>query len=119
MSDASPSMIRVAETDGVSVVTLLESKILGEEEIQQFGEQLFDLVEKDQRRQLIIDFQKVESLPSGALGKLYKLKKKLGNLQGTLKLCCIRPELLEVFRITRLYTVFDIYPDASSAMASF
>ena len=119
MHNAPHSMLRVAEIDGITLVTLLEHRMLGEEEIQELGDQLFGLVDKDQRRKLVLDFERVESLPSAALGKLFKLKKKLANLHGTLKLCSICPELLEVFKITRLDTVFDIYPDASSASASF
>jgi anti-sigma B factor antagonist len=119
MSDASRSLLQVAETEGVTVVTFLASKMLDEEEIQELGDQLFELVEKEQRRRLILDFHNVEALPSGALAKLFKLKKKLTSLHGTLKLCSIRPELFEVFRITRLDTVFEIYPDTQSAASSF
>jgi anti-sigma B factor antagonist len=36
-----------------------------------------------------------------------------------MKLCSIQPELLEVFRITRLDTVFEIYKDARSALERF
>ena len=54
-----------------------------------------------------------------ALGKLINLKKKVAAVKGKLKLCCIHPDLLEVFRITRLDQVFEIYPEEQSALDKF
>jgi len=39
--------------------------------------------------------------------------------KGRLKLAGIHPEVMEVFRITKLDTVFDIYKDAPSAIETF
>ena len=56
---------------------------------------------------------------SAALGKLINLKKKVSAVKGKLKLCCIHPDLLEVFRITRLDQVFEIYPEEQTALDKF
>ena len=53
----------------------------------------------------------MQYLSSAALGKPINLKKKVGAVKGKLKLCCIHPDLLEVFKITRLDQVFEIYPE--------
>ena len=54
-----------------------------------------------------------------ALGKLINLKKKVGAVKGKLKLCCIHPDLLEVFRITRLDQVFEIHSEEQAALDKF
>ena len=51
--------------------------------------------------------------------KTTNLKKKVGAVKGKLKLCCIHPDLLEVFRITRLDQVFEIYAEEQAALDKF
>ena len=80
-----------------------------EEQIQEVGEQLYSLVEDEGHKSLLLNFGNVQYLSSAALGKLINLKKKVSAVKGKLKLCCIHPDLLEVFRITRLDQVFEIY----------
>ena len=76
--------------------------------IQEVGEQLYSLVETEGHKQILLNFGNVQYLSSAALGKLIQMKKKVGVAKGKLMLCCIHPDLLEVFRITRLDQVFEI-----------
>jgi anti-sigma B factor antagonist len=48
-----------------------------------------------------------------------KIVTEEGAVKGKLKLCCIHPDLLEVFRITRLDQVFEIYSDEQAALDKF
>ncbi len=110
--------LRLETIDGVTVVSFVHSKIVTEENIQEVGDQLYSLVEEG-HKQLLLNFGNVQYLSSAALGKLINLKKKVGVVKGKLKLCCIHPDLLEVFRITRLDQVFEIYPEEQSALDKF
>ncbi len=101
----------------VQVVKLLDSKIVSDEAIDELAAQLYALVETEGHRHLLLDFGNVEYLSSAALSRLIQLKKKLNAVSGKLKLCCIEADLLEVFRITRLDTVFEIHKDQESALA--
>ena len=103
----------------VSVVRFLDRKILDEANIQELGQELFDLVEREKRAKILLNFQNVEFLSSAALGKLITLDRKRIAHNGLLKLSNIRPEIYEVFAITKLNKVFDIYPDESDALAAF
>lgn len=58
--------------------------------------------------QLVLDLCNVEYLSSTELGSLINLKKKVRGLKGRLRIENLRPELLEIFQITRLDQVFDI-----------
>ncbi len=53
------------------------------------------------------------------LGKLITLDKKVKANSGKMKLCCIRPEIFEVFKITKLDRLFDIKKDEAEALATF
>jgi anti-sigma B factor antagonist len=119
MSSANRRHLRIENIDGVTVVSFVDTKIVTEENIQEVGDQLYSLVEDDGYKQLLLNFGNVQYLSSAALGKLINLKKKVGAVKGKLKLCCIHPDLLEVFRITRLDQVFEIYPEEQTAIDKF
>jgi anti-sigma B factor antagonist len=59
---------------------------------------------------LAIDLGEVQYLASPVLVALINLKKRLGAGGGRLGLQHVHPDLLEVFRITRLDRVFDLEP---------
>ena len=110
--------IDVADVGEVSVVQFKDRKILDESNIQEMGRELFELVDQ-KRTKILLNFMNVEFLSSAALGKLITLDKKLKAAKGQLKLSSIRPEIYEVFAITRLNKLFDIHDDEADALATF
>ncbi len=119
MAQASRSHLSTENIDGVTVVQFVDTKIVTEENIQEVGDQLYQLVDVEGKRQILLNFGNVQYLSSAALGKLINLKKKVGAAKGKLKLCCIHPDLLEVFKITRLDQVFEISADEQGALSKF
>ena len=111
--------LEVSEVGGVTVIRFVDRKILDEANIQELGKELFALVEEDNRKSLLLNFSNVEFLSSAALGKLITLDKKVKAHGGKLKLCNIRPEIYEVFAITKLNKLFDIQDTEEKAIASF
>jgi anti-sigma B factor antagonist len=111
--------IDVTKSGDVSVVKFRDRKILDEVAIQELGSELFALVEVDNRKTILLDFEGVEFLSSAALGKLITFDRKVKTSKGRLKMCGIAPGILEVFQVTKLNKVFDIRPDAGEALAAF
>jgi anti-sigma B factor antagonist len=111
--------IAVSKTGDVTVVTFADKKILDEASIQELGVELFALVEHDNRKSILLTFSNVEFLSSAALGKLITLDRKVKTAKGKLKMSNIRPEIFEVFQITKLNKVFDIHGDEAAALAAF
>lgn len=111
--------LETLEVGDVTVVRFVDRKILDESNIQQLGNELFRLVEEDKKKKLLLNFANVEFLSSGALGKLITLDKKVKANAGVLKLSNIRPEIYDVFAITRLNKLFDIKADEAAALAAF
>jgi anti-sigma B factor antagonist len=103
----------------VTVVKFIDKKILDEASIQELGLELFSLVEHDNRKAILLDFSNVEFLSSAALGKLITLDRKVKSHKGRLKMCNIRPEIYEVFQITKLNKVFDIRKDQAEGLSAF
>ena len=109
----------IEEVDGVTIAKFIDKKILDENNIQMIGNQLFGLVDDDGRKKIVLDFSNVEYLSSAALGKLITMNKKVGEAGGNLRLCSIRDDIFEVFKITRLNKVFDIRGTQQDALAGF
>ena len=112
-----PKRIKLSDSGGVSVVTFADSKIIDEDEIQELGQELYDLVEREGHRRFILNFSHVEFLSSAALGKLISFEKKVSTHDGELILTNIRPEIYEVFAITKLTKLFTIKDDEADALA--
>ncbi len=111
--------LQLTPVGDVTVVRFVDRKILDEANIQELGQELFHLVEDEKCQNLLLNFSSVEFLSSAALGKLITLDKKVKSHGGKLKLSNIRPEIYEVFAITKLNKLFDIKDDEADALASF
>jgi anti-sigma B factor antagonist len=111
--------ITVTDKDGVSVVRFVSEKIVDELEIQELGDELTSLVENDKRAALLLNFDGVRFLSSAALGKLIKLDQLVKQHESKLKFSNIRSDVYEVFKITKLDTVFDIRETESDALGGF
>jgi anti-sigma B factor antagonist len=111
--------LQVSEVGDVTVVHFVDRKILDEVNIQELGQELFDLVERENRLKILLNFSAVEFLSSAALGKLITLDKKVKANNGQLKLSNVRPEIYEVFAITKLNKLFDMKDDEADALEAF
>ncbi|MFM1832343.1 MAG: hypothetical protein RLZZ461_659 [Planctomycetota bacterium] len=111
--------LKITEQDGISRVDFIERNILDEANIQQIGAAIGAVVEASARPRILICFENVEHLSSAALGALITVNTKVKARDGQLRLSDIRPQILEVFRITRLDRLFEIHGTADEAMATF
>ena len=109
----------INEVGDVTVVRFRDRKIVEDINIQELGAEMFQLIEEEKREKLLLNFSTVDFLSSAALGKLITLDKKVKAHGGKLKLTNIRPEIYEVFAITRLNRLFDIKDDEADALAAF
>ena len=119
MSTGATKRLDIEEVGDATIAKFLDKKILDESNIQIIGNHMFKLVEEDGRKDIILDFSNVEYLSSAALGKLITMEKKVKAARGRLRLCSIRPEIYEVFAITKLNKLFQIYEDQEQALQSF
>ena len=116
---ATQRRIDIDDIGDVTVARFVDKKILDETNIQIIGNQMFGLVDEDGRKKVVLDFSNVEYLSSAALGKLITMDKKVKAAKGKLRLCSIRPEIYEVFEITRLNKIFDIRTNQEQALEGF
>jgi anti-sigma B factor antagonist len=107
--------ISVEYADNATIVTFTDEKILEEKDIQAIQDSIMSVVEQADGIILILNFCNVRFLSSAALGLLIRVSKKIYEHDGRLGLCSINPKIYEVFKITRLNKIFDIYEDVETA----
>ena len=109
--------IEISESASVSVIRFKDQKIIDPQAIQELGQELFDLIERDERKKLVLNFSNVEFLSSAALGKLITFEKKSKKQGAELILTNISPEIFQVFAITNLDKLFQIKDSEADALA--
>jgi anti-sigma B factor antagonist len=103
----------------VTVVSFGGTTLLDGPTIETLSRRLFEMVDQQAVRKLLLDFTPVKFLSSTMLGVLVKLQKKSQAIKGRVAICGLRPDLHKVFKITRLENLFDFYPAEEEAMVSF
>ena len=85
--------------------------------LEEIGQELYRLVDEEDKRRLILDFEKVQYLSSQAIGIVLTLNKKLAALKNSkFVLCGVGPKLLELLKITRLDRILTVKPTQKEAV---
>jgi anti-sigma B factor antagonist len=108
-------LLEVQTIDNVAHVSIMQGRILDDQIIQQFGDQLNSLVDQAGHERILLNFQKVEYLSSAALGKLVVLRKKIEAVKGKLALSNIDDSIFEAFKITGFDRIFKIFAEEQEA----
>lgn len=108
------SALKSEQKEDILVVYFTDAKIVDEARIQQIGKELMEKGEeaaKTKSKNMLLNFQGVQFMSSGMIGKLVLLNKKSRTAGITLRFCSISPAVLAVFEITRLSKTFRIVDD--------
>jgi anti-anti-sigma factor len=105
--------------DDILTIRVLDERLVDPEQLKRVFDDLNALLGKSDEQQVVLDFGAVKFMASAMLGKLVQLQKKAVEYKVKLKLCNVAPEILEVFKITKLNKVFDIQSDEATARKSF
>ncbi len=114
------SYLELKDAGEVLVVSFKQTSILDQGTIDQIGRELEQAqLEASGNRKLLLNFAAIDFMSSAMLGKLIQLQKRCKNDKIKLKLSGLTRNTLEVFKITRLDKLFEIHPDAKTAVAAF
>jgi anti-anti-sigma factor len=105
--------------DDILTIRILDERLVEPEQLKRLFEDLHALLGKSEEQQVVLDFTPVKFMASAMLGKLVALQKKCEEYRAKLKLSGVAPEIMQVFKITKLNKVFDIQPDEATARKSF
>jgi len=118
MAEQSPP-VSVVQNKDIRVVEFTSAKILDEANITEIGQTLGLMIDESDGPKLLLDFSNVDHLSSAALGMLINANNRIKQKNGQLRLANIKPQIYEVFVITKLNKLFRILPDRAEALKSF
>ena len=116
---ADSARLLIHSIHGVTIATFQDISILDTVQVEQIGEDLYELVDTRDCKKLVLDFSTVRFLSSSALGVLITLQKKAKAIKGQIVLCGLRNDLRKVFQITRLEKMFTFCRTEEEALATF
>ncbi|MGB0595454.1 MAG: STAS domain-containing protein [Rubripirellula sp.] len=103
----------------ILVVGFTDSKILDSQRIDQVGRELQESITLASHKKLLLNFSGVSFMSSAMITKLVMLNKTCKAQGIALKFSDVSPNVLEVFKITKLNKLFDIQEGEDKAIASF
>jgi len=74
---------------------------------------------EDQRKKILLNLADVDYIDSSGIGELVSGFTAVKNQSGDLKLLHLTKKVRDLLQITKLFTVFDVYTDESTALKSF
>lgn len=99
------------------VVEFRTSSLMDAVDLENIGQCLYRLIDEEDRRKIVLDFEKVTYLSSQAIGIVLNMNKKLRALpHSKLVLCGVGPKLMELVKITRLDKILTIKPSQREAV---
>lgn len=111
--------LNIDRGDTLTQVRFIDRHILEESQIQQIGDELIRLIEEADDPRLLLVFEDVEHLSSAALGMLITCNNRIRQKGGQLRLSNIDAQIYEVFVITKLNNLFQIFDQVDQAVESF
>lgn len=87
-------------------------------EIDKVKKEFLDLIDKDTGN-LLVNFKKIGFISSVVIAALVYILKKVKEKNGKLKFCELQDKVKEVFEITDLDKVFEIYLTENAAINKF
>lgn len=112
--------IVVRYVDGVAIVNFQESVAMFEgEKVQAVGKELMDLAASRKEPKILLNLSNAHFISSAMLAHLVKLHRKLQEAKGRVRLCGLRPVILDAFKVSHFDRIFEIFPDETSALKKF
>jgi anti-sigma B factor antagonist len=105
------------EVGGVAILAP-RGYLTGGEETDELEQSIKTLSEAG-NKQLVINLGETQHLNSTALGVLISAHSNYVRRGGQMKLCSVDKRIENIFVITKLSLVFDVYPNEEQAVASF
>jgi anti-anti-sigma factor len=100
----------------VRFIIIQEVRLVDDETLQQLHKEILEVIEKTEEPNVLLHFGRVGFMSSAALGILIRVSKKCKEFKIAMTLCNIAPNIREVFKITGLEKVFEIYDQPADAL---
>ena len=112
--------ITYKNVDGVAVVNFLETVSMFEgDKVKGVSDELLDMVESKRFTKMLLNLSNAHFVSSAMLAHLVKLHRKIQEAKGKIRLCGLRPVIMDAFKVSHFDRIFEIFPDEAAAMKKF
>ena len=112
-----PGAFTVQQIEKYTVIEFANPSLIDPVELEKISQSLYRLIDEEDKRKIILDFERVQFLSSQAIGIILTMNKKLMPLKNSkLVLCGVGPKLMELLKITRLDRLLTIKPTQREAL---
>ncbi len=121
LSEFTPKYLRLQQApgDAETTIVVVPIELLTEDmNLEQFGHELFALVEQFGCRRLVVDLNHVRVVTSAGLGKMITLHRKMHRHDGHVVFCHVQKDVEDVLRTSRLITYLTVAADVKAALAA-
>jgi anti-anti-sigma factor len=115
-----PLPLTVQIIEKFTVVEFHGPSLMEQLQLEAITAELTRLVKEEDRRRIVLDFEKITFISSQAIGMLMLMNKLTKSMpHGQLVLCGVGPKLLELLKIIRLDKLLTIKPSQREAVKVF
>jgi anti-anti-sigma factor len=112
--------LAVKTVGGVAVITFLESAAMMEgDKVDELAKELFDVIDSKKYTKVLLNLYNAGYMSSAMLAVLVRLHRKMQELKGKVRLCALRPPVMDAFKVSQFDRLFEIYVDEPAALKKF
>jgi anti-sigma B factor antagonist len=111
-------MLKTEKINNVTVVKFNDIDRFNALIVEPVKEQLKSFFNKPDTR-LALSLEGIKFIDSSGFGVFLSIMKTANNNHGQFKICSIRPEVMELFKLLQLHNVFDLYDSQDECVNSF
>ncbi|MDF1574129.1 MAG: STAS domain-containing protein [Bacteroidales bacterium] len=111
-------MLETKKTEDVLVVSLKDSQRLNAMIAEPVKEHLLQFFNKPKAK-VIFDLHNITFIDSTGFGVFLSAMKAANNNYGQFKICHVKSEVMELFKLLQLHHVFEIYDELDPCLKSF
>jgi len=109
--------VAIRQVDGVTILDLSGRITLGEGSIT-LRDSVRDVLDKGSKK-ILLNLGQISYIDSSGIGELVSAFTSVKNAGGELKLLNLTQKVHDLLQITKLYTVFDVWDNETSAVSAF
>jgi anti-sigma B factor antagonist len=118
INEFAPKYLRLEMADDIVIVGVGVDLLTEDVNLDQFGHELFALVEQFGCRRVVVNLSDVRMVTSAGLGKLITMHRKMHRHQGAVIFCNLQSAVADVLRTSRLITYLQVADDVKAALAA-
>ena len=111
--------LRVQVVKGVAIVGFLDTYLQATDVIKETSDQLLELVRVNDYEKVLLNFEGVRFLSSEMIAVVLKFHRRMVQYKGHLRLCGLAPNLRDIFRVSQLDKLLNIFDTDKDALAKY